>query len=179
MTQSSAPFPTRRDFPILILRADCCNIGSRKLKRALAILAVASAMGAPAHAGGGISCYADDRAIKFNVGSPVGQWAEGTYVEFGGYLIIKRPGVAQDFRELTFARNHFTHRWIVARDLKVRVQFQREGAPHGTIDLIVEASGRPEAPRWRGRYDLTISDTVDDNFRVRRLTGEARCSRDE
>lgn len=180
MTQRSTSPLGRRVFPMPTSVIDWLGVVTRmKPTRALTFLAFVSAMGAPAQAAGGISCHADDRNIKFNIGSPVGHWAEGTYTEFGGYLIIKRTSVAQDFREVAFARSHFTHRWIVGRDIKVRVQLQREREPHRTIDFIIEASGRPEAPHWRGRYDLTVSDTEDGDFRARRLTGEVRCARDE
>ena len=53
---------------------------------------------------------------------------------------------------------------------------ERSGEPHGTIDLTVEARGNANAETWRGRYVLSIGETVNGEFRTRRLTGRVSCS---
>ncbi|WP_439573715.1 hypothetical protein [Phreatobacter sp.] len=141
---------------------------------ALTALALLSAM--PAHASGGISCTADDRASKFTIGSPIGRSTGGAFFQFEGTLELRAANVAEDFRKVSFIKEHLTQSWFDARDLKMHVHFEREGEPHGTIDLTVEARGNADAGTWRGRYVLSIGETVDGEFRSRRITGRVACS---
>jgi autotransporter translocation and assembly factor TamB len=138
----------------------------------LACLACAS----PALASGGVSCTAEDRGAKFSIGSPVGRSTGGALYQFAGEIEVRGPSVAEDFRKITLAASHLTQSWFDARDLKMHVHFEREAEPHGTVDLTVEVRGRAEAPTWRGRYTLSIGETVDGEFRTRRITGRVTCS---
>jgi hypothetical protein len=146
---------------------------SRRLA-ALAALAVLSLT--PAHATGGISCEAEDRSAKFTIGSPIGRSTGGAFYQFAGELELRIANVAADFRKVTFTKDHLTQSWFDARDLKMHVHFEREGEPHGTIDLTVEARGNADAETWRGRYVLSVGETVNGEFRSRRVTGRVSCS---
>ncbi len=141
---------------------------------ALALLALAAA--APAQASGGISCEADDRGAKFTIGSPVGRSTGGAFFQFEGELELKGRGVAEDFRKLTFAKEHLTQSWFDARDLRMRVYHERSGEPHGTVELTVEARGNADAETWRGRYTISIGETVNGEFRTRQVNGRVSCS---
>ncbi len=140
----------------------------------LALLVVAAT--APAHASGGISCEADDRSAKFTIGSPISRTAGGAFFQFEGELELKISGIAQDFRKLTFAKEHLTQSWFDARDLRMRVYHERSGEPHGTVELTVEARGNPDAETWRGRYTISIGETVNGEFRTRQVNGRVSCS---
>lgn len=143
----------------------------------LALLAfLAAAATAPAHATGGISCTAEDRGATFTLGSPISRTAGGSFFEFQGELELRAAGVAADFRKLTFTKEHLTQSWFDARDLKMRVYHERSGEPHGTIELTVEARGNADAETWRGRYTISIGETVNGEFRTRRVNGRVSCS---
>ncbi|MBL8568510.1 MAG: hypothetical protein JNK84_05435 [Phreatobacter sp.] len=142
----------------------------------LALAAMACLLAVPAQATGGISCDADDRSAKFTIGSPIGRSTGGSFYQFAGELELRGANVAADFRKVTLIKDHLTQSWFDARDLKMHVHFEREGEPHGTIDLTVEARGNAEAETWRGRYVLSIGETVNGEFRTRRVTGRVSCS---
>ena len=141
-----------------------------------ALTALACLSSAPALATGGISCEAEDRSAKFTIGSPIGRSTGGAFYQFAGELELRIANVANDFRKVTFTKDHLTQSWFDARDLKMHVHFEREGEPHGTIDLTVEARGNADAETWRGRYALTIGETVNGEFRTRRIAGRVSCS---
>ena len=133
-------------------------------------------LASPALASGGVSCTADDRGAKFSIGSPVGRSTGGALYQFAGEIELRGPNVAEDFRKITLTREHLTQSWFDARDLKMHVHFEREAEPHGTVDLTVETRGNAEAETWRGRYTLSIGETVNGEFRSRRITGRVSCS---
>ncbi len=145
-------------------------------RRILALAALAFLSLAPAHATGGISCEAEDRSAKFTIGSPIGRSTGGAFFQFEGELEVRAANVAEDFKKVAFTKEHLTQSWFDARDLKMHVHFERSGEPHGTIDLTVEARGNANAETWRGRYVLSIGETVNGEFRTRRLTGRVSCS---
>lgn len=145
-------------------------------RRILALTALAFLSLAPAHATGGISCEVEDRSAKFTIGSPIGRSTGGAFFQFEGELEVRATNVAEDFKKVTFTKDHLTQSWFDARDLKMHVHFERSGEPHGTIDLTVEARGNANAETWRGRYTLSIGETVNGEFRTRRLTGRVSCS---
>jgi hypothetical protein len=145
-------------------------------RRILALAALACLSAVPAQATGGISCNAEDRSAKFSIGSPIGRSTGGAFFQFEGTLEVRVANVAEDFRKVTFIKEHLTQSWFDARDLKMHVHFEREGEPHGTIDLTVEARGNADAETWRGRYTLSIGESVDGEFRTRRVTGRVSCS---
>jgi hypothetical protein len=145
-------------------------------RRLSALTAFAFLSLAPAHATGGISCEAEDRSAKFTVGSPISRSTGGAFFQFEGELELKVRGIAEDFRKLTFAKDHLTQSWFDARDLRMRVYHERSGEPHGTIELTVEARGNREAESWRGRYTISIGEVVNGDFRTRQVTGRVTCS---
>ena len=145
-------------------------------RRILALAALACLSAIPAKATGGVSCTAEDRGAKFTIGSPVGRSTGGAFFQFEGELALRGANVAEDFRKVTLGKDHLTQSWFDARDLKMHVHFERSGEPHGTIDLTVEARGNADAETWRGRYVLSIGETVNGEFRTRRLTGRVSCS---
>ena len=144
--------------------------------RLLALPLLACLSATPALASGGVLCEADDRGAKFSIGSPVGRSTGGALYQFSGEIEVRGPTVAEDFRKITLAREHLTQSWFDARELKMHVHFEREAEPHGTVDLTVEVRGPREAETWRGRYVLSIGETVNGEFRSRRITGRATCS---
>ncbi len=149
------------------------------MKRAILALAGLAALvpaGSVALASGGISCSAEDRSVKFTVGSPVGRSTGGAFFQFEGEIEPRVPDVAQDFRKIKLGRDHLTQSWFDARDLRMRVYFEREGSPHGTVDLTVEARGNADAETWRGRYTLSIGEVVNGEFRSRTFRGRVSCS---
>lgn len=145
-------------------------------RRILALAALACLAAVPAQATGGISCTTEDRGAKFTIGSPIGRSTGGAFYQFGGELELRIANAAADFRKVTFTKDHLTQSWFDGRDLRMHVHFEREGEPHGTIDLTVEARGNADAETWRGRYVLSVGETVNGEFRSRRITGRASCS---
>lgn len=145
-------------------------------RRILALTALAFLSLSPAHATGGVSCTAEDRGAKFTIGSPVGRSTGGALFQFEGELELRGATIAEDFRKVTLGKDHLTQSWFDARDLKMHVHFERAGEPHGTIDLTVEARGNADAETWRGRYVISIGETVNGEFRTRRVTGRVSCS---
>ncbi|MCZ8313574.1 hypothetical protein [Phreatobacter sp.] len=145
-------------------------------RRLSALTALAFLSLAPAHATGGISCEAEDRSAKFTIGSPISRSAGGAFHQFEGELELKVRGIAEDFRKLTFAKEHLTQSWFDARDLRMRVYHERSGEPHGTVELTIEARGNPDAETWRGRYTISIGETVNGEFRTRQVNGRVSCS---
>ncbi len=96
-------------------------------RRILALAALAFLSLAPAHATGGISCEAEDRAPKFTIGSPIGRSTGGAFFQFEGELEVRAANVAEDFKKVTFGKDHLTQSWFDARDLKMHVHFERAG----------------------------------------------------
>lgn len=144
--------------------------------RLLALVAATALCATPVLASGGVSCSAGDREAKFTVGSPVARSMGGAFFQFAGEIELHGATVPADFRKVAVTRDHLAQNWFDARELKMRVYFERQGEPHGTIELLVEARGHADAETWRGRYTLSIGEVVDGEFRTRRLTGRVSCS---
>jgi hypothetical protein len=115
---------------------------------------------ASAHASGGLSCEASDKAIKLTVEAGVSRGTGSGFFSFKGELDILAPGAPRDFRKLELGKEHLTQHWLDNRNLKLRIYREREGEPHGSVDIVIEAWPKKDAEdlEFRGGYTLTIFD---------------------
>lgn len=129
--------------------------------RRMFLAAFLAACAAPsAQASAGISCEADDKTVKLSLEAGMSHGMGAAVFSFKGELDILAPGTPKDFRKLSFGRDNLTHHWIDNRNLKLRLYYEREGEPHGSVDIVIEAWPRKDAEdlEYRGGYTLTIFD---------------------
>jgi hypothetical protein len=130
--------------------------------RTISIIAcLVSALAATAaHGSAGMSCEASDKTVKLALEAGISRGMGDTVFSFKGELEILVPATPKDFRKLELGRDNLTHHWLDNRNLKLRMYREREGEPHGSIDLVIEAWPRKNADdlEFRGGYTLTIFD---------------------
>jgi hypothetical protein len=128
------------------------------MRNTLIATALFSFAATSAHASGGLSCEASDKSVKLALEAGVSRGVGAGFFSFKGQLDILAPGVPQDFRKVEFEREHLTQQWLDNRNLKLRIYRERDGEPHGMIDLVIEAWPRKDSEEieFRGGYTLTI-----------------------
>ncbi len=152
--------------------------GSRAVRLSGAVLLLG--MATSAHASGGLNCEARDKAVKLALEAGVGRGAGSGFFSFNGQLEIMAPGAPKDFEKLQFEKDHLTQQWLDDRNLKLRIYRERDGEPHGSIDIVIEAWPRKNAEdlEFRGAYTLTIFDipTGGRDGKTMVLKGRVNCS---
>ena len=143
----------------------------------LALLAAAS----PAHASAGVSCSAEDAAVKFGMSAAFTRGLGGGMVNFGATLQILLPEVPPDLREVKFDRNEVSGVWFYNRDIKFQIHHERKPeSPAGSVDLVIETrESRNDESLYYGRYVLRIhyAKTKDDiKEKSLELRGRVACS---
>jgi len=115
---------------------------------------------APAHASAGLSCEANDKAVKLSVEAGISRGLGDDVFSFKGTLEILSANAPKDFRRIEFGKDNLTQRWLDNRNLKLRIYREREGEPHGYVDIVIEAWPRKDSDdiEFRGGYLLTIFD---------------------
>lgn len=113
-----------------------------------------------AHGSAGMSCETSDKAVKLALEVGISRGMGDTFFSFKGELDILTPTAPKDFRKLGLGRDNLTHHWLDHRNLKLRIYREREGEPHGSIELVIEAWPRKDADdfEFRGGYTLTMFD---------------------
>ena len=129
--------------------------------------------------------------IDMRLRPPVEAWTRGSvfrtamhyprhFFSFKGELEILAPGIPKDFQKIEFAKEHLTQRWLDGRNLKLKIYREREGEPHGYVDIVIEAWPRKdEEDQFRGGYTLTIFDMSvkkDGEGKTTTLKGRVTCS---
>jgi hypothetical protein len=149
----------------------------RTIVAAVSILSLAISS---AHASAGMSCEASDKAVKLALEAGISRGMGDDFFSFKGELEILAPSTAKDFRKLVFEKEHLTQRWLDNRNLKLRIYREREGEPHGSVDLVIEAWPRKDSGdiEFRGGYVLTIFDIpkAGADGRTTTLKGRVTCS---
>ncbi|MGV3632792.1 MAG: hypothetical protein ACO1NY_00455 [Pseudorhodoplanes sp.] len=105
-----------------------------------------------------MNCEASDKAVKLALEAGVSRGVGSGFFSFKGELDILAPGVPKDFRKLAFEKEHLTQQWLDDRNLKLRVYRDRDGAPHGSVEIVIEAWPKKgtEDLAFRGGYVVTI-----------------------
>lgn len=133
-----------------------------------------------AHASGGLSCEASDKAVKLALEAGVSRGVGSGFFSFKGQLDILAPGAPKDFRNIEFEKEHLTQQWLDNRNLKLHVYRERDGEPHGYVDLVIEAWPRKDSEdiEFRGGYTLTIFDVPKNggDGKTTVLKGRVTCS---
>jgi len=133
----------------------------------------------PADASAGLSCEADDKAVKLSVEAGFSRGLGDDVFSFKGNLAILTPGAPADFRTIEFEKDNLTQRWIDSRNLKLRIYRERAGEPHGYVDIVIEAWPRKgDEIEFRGGYLLTIFDIPKPGAdgKTSTLKGRVNCS---
>jgi hypothetical protein len=133
---------------------------------------------APAFASASLSCSVDDKSLKFSADAVVSRGLGEQIPQFAGELELLLKGAPEDFRKLPLSLEHLTQRWLYGRQAKLRMYREREGEPHGSVELVVETRrSRKDETEYRGRYELTVTtvgaDSAAKTFKAR---GRATCS---
>ncbi len=152
----------------------------RTIVLAATIIALVAPATSAAHASGGLSCEASDKAIKLDLDAGVSRGTGSAFFSFKGRLKILAPNVPKDFRNMEFAREHLTQQWLDNRNLKLQVYRERDGEPHGYVDIVIEAWPRKDSDdiEFRGGYVLTIFDVpkAGGDGKTTLLKGRVTCS---
>jgi hypothetical protein len=136
------------------------------------LLACAGEAGASAS----LACTAKDPAAEFALEGAWGRSAGSGVANFGGEIEIKLKGVPDYARKLKIETSHLTQHWYQGRDIKLAVQWMREGNdPSAEVLLVIETQrGKAEESSYRGRYQLTVS--MPDSDKPRTASGRVSCS---
>jgi hypothetical protein len=141
------------------------------------LLAFASS---PAFASAGLSCEASDKTMKLSLEAGISRGVGEDFFSFKGELEILAAGIPKDFQKIEVAKEHLTQRWLDGRNLKLKIYREREGEPHGYVDIVIEAWPRKdEEDQFRGGYTLTIFDMSvkkDGEGKTTTLKGRVTCS---
>jgi hypothetical protein len=133
-----------------------------------------------AHASGGLNCEASDKAVKLALEAGISRGVGSGFFSFKGQLDILAPGAPKDFRKLEFEKEHLTQQWLDDRNLKLRIYRERDGEPHGYVDIVIEAWPRKDSEdlAFRGGYALTIFDVpkAGGDGKTTILKGRVTCS---
>jgi hypothetical protein len=130
----------------------------------------------PAFASGGLSCDAEDEAVKISIGGGVTRGMGGSLFSFEGFVELRSAAVPEDRRHAPFQREHVAQYWLDERSLNLRL-YRERGAdmPHGYVELaLMTQAGVDDEGTYGGRYELTIYD-VDRNEGELRLEGPVSC----
>lgn len=143
------------------------------------VLAVLTMGILPAAASGGLGCNIKDKAVQLSLQSGISRGMGGGFFEFKSKLKSSLPNTPADFRKVTFSEENLTQRWLNGGDLKLLVYKEREGEPHGYVEIRVEAKrgGKEESP-YVGTYTLTIYSvpkTEKDNDKPITARGRVTC----
>jgi hypothetical protein len=140
---------------------------------AVILLACAGEAGASA----GVACQANDPSVKFTLEGAWGRSAGSGVGNFGGEVEIKLKAVPDYVRKLKLETSHLTQNWYHDRDIKLAIQWMRDGdEPSAEVLLIIETQrGKAEDSPYRGRYKLTISMPNSDG-KPREASGRVTCS---
>ena len=133
-----------------------------------------------AHGSAGLNCEADDKSVRFKLEAGISRGAGEGFFSFSGKLEIRAASAPSDFRTLAFDKEHLTQRWLDGQSLKMRIYREREGEPHGYVDLVIEARPRKGAEdlEFSGRYALSIFELPKGKSKGRTTTlkGRVTCS---
>ena len=133
----------------------------------------------PAHASAGLSCEANDKAVKLTIEAGISRGLGDDVFSFKGELEILSAAAPKDFRRIEFGKDNLTQRWFDSRNLKLRIYRERAGEPHGYVDIVIEAWPRKgDEIEFRGGYFLTIFDIpkLDADGTTTTLKGRVNCS---
>jgi hypothetical protein len=148
--------------------------------RALLPLAAGLLAATPALATASLSCSAADRSLKFSADAVVSRGLGEQVPQFSGEIELLMKGVPEDFRKLALSLEHLTQRWLYGREVKLRLYREREGEPHGSVELVVETRRTPkDETEYRGRYELTVftlASPQDSTPKTLKARGRAACS---
>lgn len=155
----------------------------RILLSALAFFVLASA---PAFASASLSCEASDKTVKLTIEAGISRGVGDDFFSFKGELEILSPGASKDFRKVEFVKENLTQRWLDNRNLKLKIYRERQGEPHGYVDVVIEAWPKKDSDdiEFRGGYVLTIFDMSVKDMGVKKdgegkttiLKGRVTCS---
>lgn len=128
-----------------------------------------------------VHCEAEDGSVSFSFGMAYGRSAGSPPNNFNGEIEIKLKGIPEHARKIALEHGHLTMNWYHDRDLKLAVQWTREGnEPSAEVLLVVEAQrGKSEDSAHKGRYALTV--TVPDTIpggdgKPKKVSGRATCT---
>jgi hypothetical protein len=149
----------------------------RPLFSALAFLALTT----PAFATASVHCEADDGSVNFSFGMAYGRSTGSPPNNFNGEIEIKLKGLPEHARKIALEHSHLTMNWYHDRDLKLAVQWTREGnEPSAEVLLAVEARrGKSEDSAHKGRYVLTVtvpSTIAGGDGKPKTASGRATCT---
>lgn len=138
------------------------------------LLACAGEAGASAS----LACSAKDPAVEFALLGAWGRSAGSGVGNFQGEVEIKLKGIPDYARKLELESRHLTQNWYYGRDIKLAIQWMRDGdAPSASVLLVIEAQrGKVDEGDYRGRYKLTIS--MPNIDKPREASGRVTCSAD-
>ena len=149
------------------------------MRTIIAAVSILSLSISSAHASAGLSCEADDKAVKLSVEAGISRGLGDDVFSFKGNLAILSPGAPADFRTIEFGKDNLTQRWIDSRNLKLRIYRERAGEPHGYVDIVIEAWPRKgDEIEFRGGYLVTIFDIPKPGAdgKTSTLKGRVNCS---
>lgn len=120
----------------------------------LSLLLAASAC--PAAASGGIGCTVEDEAVTLSIDGGISRGMGSALFALSGSIQIRDEAVAADLAALDFAREHVPQYWLDGSALKLRLYREREAAPHGYVEIAVDAM--PVGDGYAGDYAVTVYD---------------------
>lgn len=132
----------------------------------------------PARATGSLDCEIADKTVTFNAASAF-SYSIGGFNNFRGALELRAKDVPADLAKFEFDGEALLHHWFSDKELKLEVYREREGAPHGTVRLVVETRKVAGSEgSYRGTYVLELFTVPEGGGegRTRTFKGKAACS---
>jgi hypothetical protein len=115
----------------------------------------------PALATGAFGCSASDAEVTLELDALTTRGMGMPVLTFDGSGEIRNDAIAPDLRQIAFQRKHLAQYWATDRELKMFLYREREGEPHGYVQLVVRASWGDDGD-VTGRYDLEVFDMTGD-----------------
>src|SRR5262245_52823867 len=96
------------------------------MRTAIAVAILLTCAG-QADASASLSCQANDPSVKFALEGAWGRSAGSGVGNFGGEIEIKLKAVPDHARKLKLETSHLTQNWYHDRDIKLAIQWIRDG----------------------------------------------------
>lgn len=130
--------------------------------RTHAVFAAAMLISGPVFASGGLSCTADDDAVKLDIQSGVTRGMGSPLFNFQGRVQLSDASVPTDLKNTEFSDDHVAQYWLDDQRLNLGLYREREGdKPHGYVEIVVVTQPGDDEGLYGGQYHLTVFDATD------------------
>lgn len=127
------------------------------MRAILCLMSILFAAG-PTAASGGLSCRAEDKAVKLTIEGGLTRGMGSPVFDLRGEIEIFDTTIVPDLRRTLFGRAHMAQYWLDGEELRLLLYREREPEkPHGYVEVMVKTKATEEG-NYSGVYAVTVVD---------------------